>query len=420
MVFISKRTLIVRYSRIKHVFFAACILFVAGACGDGSVDVLPKQELFSLSLGKMDDQLDLFNTGRINRKNSFFMRDGFFYIANGNSLKILQYSSFGDLLLLLYNSDPAINPPTSILKSNDLEDRVSNRIAAEYPFIQVGEIASDSAANIYVEDRVAREQIIEDKNEGVLLASRILVFSNEGKLEHMIGQEGIGGTPFPYISRLFITRVDDLVVVCTVPRSTLVFWYSKDGSLLHSLEFRSESLPNDEKSTASLVTIQPDLVRYQLYVQLLYFTDEIDQSTNTKSTVKDTMNKVYTYDVDSRKFVSSFVVPDSGRLKIKNDGGEVDIPAPSYEFLGVNVNGYYYFLRPEGINDMRLLILDPKGREEKSRILSIDESDEFELFYKYLHLSYDGIISAFLGTRDSVNVVWWRTDTLIGGVQNEK
>lgn len=403
-----------------RVLLTAVLAFLVCGCTNGSIEVLPKQDLFTLTLGKMDDQLDLFTTGRINRKNSFYMRDGFFYIANGNSRKIVQYSSFGDLLLLLYNADPSINPPTSLQRASELEDTVSNRVAAEYPFNQIGEIASDSAARIYAEDRVANEQVIEDKNRGVLLASRILVFSNDGKLIHHIGQEGKGGTPFPYISNMFITLNDDLVVICTIPRAFLVFWFSDDGALLHSLKFETDALPADENTIASVVGIHPDLAAYTLYFQLLYFTDEIDQSTQTKATVKDTMNKIYAYDVVSKKFGASFQIPDSGRMKVKNDGGEVNIPAPTYEFLGVDEKSYFYFVRPEGINDMRVLVLDPKGRQEKTRILSVDESGESELFYKYLHLSYDGIVSAFLGTRDSVNVVWWRTDTLTGAIRHEE
>ncbi|HUI70580.1 MAG TPA: hypothetical protein VL354_08640, partial [Spirochaetia bacterium] len=58
-------------------------------CQKREIEELMGTELFSLSLGKLDNQIDLFppTTGNVEKKTSMYMRDGWFYIANGNSGK---------------------------------------------------------------------------------------------------------------------------------------------------------------------------------------------------------------------------------------------------------------------------------------------------------------------------------------------
>ncbi len=394
------------------------ILTVFSGCFYGAIEKLPKEELFTLSLGKMEDQLDLFNASKVNLNNSFCMRDGLFYVANGNSYKIMQFTSFGDLLLLLYNPDPGINPPTIMLKTEDMEDKIANRIAAGYPFIDIGQIAADSNATVYVEDRVPRDEVIEDKAQGVFLASRVYRFSRQGALLDKLGQEGIGGTPYPYISQIFITKKNEPVIICMVPNAYVIYWYSEKGEPLYNLRFATENLPKEARFFPAVEKIQPDQNDHLLYFQISFFAEEIDESTNTKSTIKDSMTRIYTYDIETGKYESYFKVPESEKIKIQNAGNEIEKPGPSYELLGVNENGYYFLVHPEGINDMRLLILDKKGNTYKTRILKVDDSDTSELYYKYIHMSDSGIISGFLCFKEWVKVVWWRTDKLVGAAND--
>ena len=61
------------------------------------LEELNREELFSLQIGKMDNQIDLFQVGGVmaGAKNRIYMRDGLFYLANGNSAKIMELSSYG-------------------------------------------------------------------------------------------------------------------------------------------------------------------------------------------------------------------------------------------------------------------------------------------------------------------------------------
>ena len=75
-------------------------------CQKKEIEELVGTELFSLSLGKLDNQVDLFPSsgGNVEKKTRIYMRDGWFYLANGNSGKVMVFSSYGDLIFLLYNA----------------------------------------------------------------------------------------------------------------------------------------------------------------------------------------------------------------------------------------------------------------------------------------------------------------------------
>ncbi|HTP58102.1 MAG TPA: hypothetical protein VMM82_04235, partial [Spirochaetia bacterium] len=223
-------------------------------CQKREIEELMGSELFSLSLGKLDNQIDLFpsTSGNVEKKTSIAMRDGWFYIANGNSGKIMVFSSYGDLIFLLYNAQ--LNPQPLFMNqpgSSAPEERenatggneVSTRAAVSYPFLDIGEIAVASDRTLYVEDAVPEARVVKDTAHGVLLTRAILRFDRKGKPQGYLGQEGIGGTPFPYVMALRVTARDQLVVVTRLPQAWEVFWYSREGSLLYRVEIDSAHLP---------------------------------------------------------------------------------------------------------------------------------------------------------------------------------
>ena len=128
----------------------------------------------------------------------------------------------------------------------------------------IGELAVDSAKRLYLEDTVSPERQVTDRALGVLLSRVVLRFDRHGKLEDFIGQEGVGGTPFPYIESLYVTGRDELVVVSRTPRTWLVYWYSSAGSLQHQLTMDPAGLPalaEAPAATPSLGKLVPDLER---------------------------------------------------------------------------------------------------------------------------------------------------------------
>src|SRR6056297_1206998 len=65
--------------------------------------VLEKEALFRIELGKMEDQIDIFEVGGVAqpKKNVVDMVDGSVFVANGNANKVMEFTSFGDLISLI-------------------------------------------------------------------------------------------------------------------------------------------------------------------------------------------------------------------------------------------------------------------------------------------------------------------------------
>ena len=79
--------------------FAALLLGAFSSCHRGAVVSVGENELFRLEYGSFEDELNLFSLSGTGSVNTYMaMRDGFFYIANGESKKIMELNSYGDLL----------------------------------------------------------------------------------------------------------------------------------------------------------------------------------------------------------------------------------------------------------------------------------------------------------------------------------
>jgi hypothetical protein len=304
-------------------FFTAALIvsLLLASCVPKELEELNREELFSLQLGKMDNQIDLFQVGGVmaGAKNRIYMRDGLFYLANGNSAKIMELSSYGDLIFLLYN--PNENPPPTSFRNPQNADQAgteegtqpggtqegtqpaepagqeqaersaeplaSTRRAVTYPLRRIGEIVVDSRKQLYVEDTVSEERQVHDKELNVLLDRVILRFDRHGDLRDFIGQEGVGGTPFPYVDSLYITDLDDLVVICRTPRYWHVYWYSPEGFLLYQVAIDQDHMPLQEGDpVSSLGRIVPDRDDPQLYLMIYTYrgSNSEEQTTTREST----------------------------------------------------------------------------------------------------------------------------------------
>jgi len=388
------------------------------SCSEPVIQELSREELFTLKLGKMEDQIDLFLYGGnlSNRKTSIYMRDGLFYIANGNSSKMMEFSSYGDLIFLLYN--PERNPePVSLIIKGDQETN-STRTAVNYPFTNIGSLAVDSQKRIYIEDEVPAERQVKDKELDVMLNRLIYRFDRHGKFIDFIGQEGVGGTPFCYIESIQITEADELVVICRIMGKWLIFWFSSAGNLLYEVEIDQEHLPlPDEEAIPSLSKIFADLKNPVLHLMLYYYKEKVDEATKAKSTVSNFAACIYRLNLETGSYEEGYIaVPRNGE-RIEHIGSrEVSVDNPSYELIGLNNLGFYYLMRREGSNLFQLLLLTESGKVAVRRRLVIEDSD---LYFKALNLSASGILYALLGEEQVVKVIWWRSDKLAKGKDND-
>ena len=391
---------------------AVTAIFLSG-CLRSPIEELSRQELFSLGIGKMDNQLDLFQVdGEIfNRKNRIYMRDGLFYLTNGNSAKIMEFSSYGDLIFLLYNMDR--NPEPVSFNFAGTEGSAVTREAVSYPLENIGELVVDNEKRIYVEDVVSEERQVKDKVLGVILDKVILRFDRHLKFQDFIGQEGVGGTPFPYIHSIHITDMNELVVICRTPQAWLIFWYSGSGSLLYQVEIDQNHLPTPEKRKGGIpyiAQIYPDLNLPVLHLMLYYYQDRIDESTQLQSSDKNLSSRIYGLDLKTGKYTGYIHIPHGRFRKEQVRTRLVEVPTPSFELLGVDSGGHFFLLRREEANLFQLLILDADGKIAGRRYLVMEDS---ELFFKEVRLSSSGIIYALLCEEYSAKIVWWRSDRLL-------
>ncbi|HTX71351.1 MAG TPA: hypothetical protein VMC79_00860 [Rectinemataceae bacterium] len=395
-----------------------------------------REQLFTLSYGPAEDQLNLFQMDNTASplKTRIAMREGIFYIANGNSGKVVRYSSFGDVLSMIYNPDK--NPEPVLLKvlpskadsggaakASSLQhpsttptgEPGAGRHAIAYPFRAVGEIAVDSAQRIFVEDRLPLERRVEDKESGAMLDYVVLRFDKDGQFIDYLGQEGIGGTPFPFIVGIYITPTDDCVVVSVTQDSWLVNWFDSRGTMVNGLRLRRDALPMPDKGAdliASLDKILPDPEGRSLLIKIDYYRESVDPATKSPSGIEFASSWIFQMNPRDASYSERWQIPDIERtIKGGANGATVrDVRIP--ELIGAAGNAFF------------LMTGDDAGKtylstfDRTSHLItrySIDIAPE-EQFYNAFTLSKEGILCALLGTRYEARIVWWRFDRIVKGL----
>jgi hypothetical protein len=349
------------------------------------------------------------------------MKEGIFYISNGAGAKVVRYSSFGDPLSMIYNAEK--NPEPIVLKAVPAKSESSGeqvkpesgglgRNALPYPFRAVGEIAVDSSQNIYVEDRLPPERRVQDKDSGAMLDHVVLRFDKDGQFIDYLGQEGIGGTPFPYIIGVYSVASDDCVVVSMTQTGWLVHWFDKKGVLVSSLRLRRGDLPmpdNGQGRIPSLDRIVPDVGERDLLIKIDYYKEAIDPTTKSPAGVEFESSWTYRMNLKDGRYVDRWQIHAIEKTAKNPDGQSVKysrIPA----LLGA-AGRAFFFIYADDDGKTYISTYDRTTREMTRYALDISAD---ELFYNTYYLSRDGVLCALLGTKYEARVVWWRFDKLIG------
>jgi len=369
-------------------------------------------ELFEISYGKMANQLDVFEQEKIPSRSRphIYMRNGLFYIANGNSAKIMQFNSYGDLLALYYNKD---RNPTPVTMAEPSEEGIqANRKAFPYSFNQLGDIAVSPNKMILAEDKISRDHRTRDNELNAMLDRVVLRFNMQGKLIDYLGQEGIGGTPFPYIERVQVTKQGNPIVICKTTKHRLVYWFTEEGILKYKVKIALENLPKpkQENIIASMESIYAAPDKERIYMKIDYYEKSIDTATGAQSGVSYTESRVYWLDMDQKTYTGNITVPEN--IKMHQGTGVFDREEVRYlyEFLGTTSDGYLFFLSTEEVNSFKLLIMDTTGTVIERKAINLENEI---IHYKSFHLSAKGILSALISTPDRGRIVWWRSDKLI-------
>jgi hypothetical protein len=370
-----------------------------------------REDLFSLDIGPMEDQIAMYQLEGDNgiKRINFVMRDGLFYIADGNSGKIVRYNSYGDLLFMIYNEET--NPVPMSLKTNIEDSTQVTRWAFSYPLREPGEIAVDSRKHIFAGDRLSYEQRRFDPESKALLDGIILHFDADGRFIEYLGQEGIGGSPFPRIVGLYTSIQDELAVVCRTPLGWHIYWYSSSGALLNLVRLTNSAIPTPPDWPAEITSVDnvmaaPDGRR--LLIKVDYYRETFDESTNVRTGTEPDSSIVWVLNIEDGSYLDSLEVPLFEYPL--NENGRTVITRMLYTMMGV-LSGGKVFLSFPVETGYSILFLDTKSKEQYRGFIDVDNS---ELQFNDFYLSADRIISALLVDDQKVKLVWWRMDTFIG------
>jgi hypothetical protein len=387
----------------------AAVVFCLGSCSGDSAPSIAREDLFSLDIGRLEDQVALYNLegDRGIGRTDLAMRDGLFYISDGNGEKIVRYNSYGDLLFMIYNEET--NPPPLSLRPME-PGEVVTRWALSYPLMEPGKITVDSRKHIFAEELLPYERHSYDPEHKVLLDSIILHFDENGRFAEYIGQEGIGGSPFPRIVGVYTSVRDELAVVCRLPSLWQIYWYDAEGNLLFLVQLRNSAIPvppDREGVISSMDTIAAAPDQRRLYIKVDYYRDTYDESTNIRMGNEPDSSVIWIMNVEDGLYTGTMEVPFFEYTFTENNRRVST--RMFYSFLGVIRNGRVFLSFPVETG-YALLILSSDSLEQQRGFIRIDPE---ELQFNAFDLSGEGILSALLADGWEVKLVWWRTDKFI-------
>ena len=397
--------------------FSALILFVAlfSSCGRQRNNLsLEEVEVFSLEYGNFEDELNIFDYNQIgNIDTRIAMRNGFFYISNGESQKIMEMNSYGDLLTLFYNEETNPRPSFATEEGEALN---ATRKAVSYPFNRVTELTVDGRKYIYAVDQLPLERQEYDDELQEHLEHIVVRFDGEGKFVDYLGQQGPGGTPFPFVKNIYVTNNNELVVVCVTSEGPIVYWFSEAGHMLFTIPIEKKNVPSpyeeDQEFYVEIENVVPDYNDRILYVKLDYSVPYVDEASRMQSGVDFDRTTLYGLNVETGTYGEPMnIIPYTEVSVDEFSNLEYKIP---YDFLGVSENGWFFFIISND-RGFGLQIIQANGQRILNRQLEMDRQKT--LFYTF-NLSNSGILSALSIRSDKAYVDWWRTDSLIQSITN--
>ena len=324
----------------------------------------------------------------------------------------MELNSYGDLLTLFYNED---SETASLLeKSNKPAESVHHEVS--YPFDYPGMLAVDSYKNIYTVCSIPRDRQELSDDGNTLYSQTVLRFARDGSSLEYIGQQGPGGTPFPFIKNIYTTSKDELVVTAVDTEGTVVYWFATDGFLKYMIPVGTKNVPvisGKDSSSEMFWTISnvvPDPMSYKLYVQVDYYNTYLDEDSKVQSGVNFVQSSLYTLNAETGLYNQPVTIPPYEE-SVVSDYSRLTYRIP-YDFLGVTKSGWKFFIvrTDDGFNIEMI-------QTESQRILHRQfKADSNNILYDTMALSQDGIITAMYLEKDAARVVWYRTDSLIEAI----
>ena len=381
-----------------------------GCRASNTIEAIDENTLFSIPYGNFEEQISISDLNSVgNCRFGLAMRDGFFYIINGEAKKIMVFNSYGDLLTLFYNEDSEISK--YLEKSNRPDASVHNVIS--FPFDYPGQIVVDSQKNIYTACSIPRERQEKSDNGEMLYSQNVLRISRNGSSVDYIGQQGPGGTPFPYIKNIYTTDKDELVVVSKTASGVIVYWFGIDGFLKYMIPIDDKKVPTikgiDENSEVfqTVENVIPNVSEYKLYVKVDYYSTYFDEESKVQSGVNYVQTNLYELDIETSSYEEPITIPPYEESVVA-DYSRLTYKIP-YDFLGVTKSGWKFFIAKTE-NGFNLEIIQNENQRMLRRHIDVNHDD---VLFNSMVLSPEGLLSVLYIENDSARVSWYRTDSLI-------
>jgi hypothetical protein len=195
--------------------------------------------------------------------------------------------------------------------------------------------------------------------------------------------------------------------------SWLVFWYSKSGDPLYNVEISLDRLPVPQgvEVIPQLESIIPDQEMRRLYLKLDYYEESYDPDTGARYGINKSMSRIYWLELESGRYEGYVDIPRNTAPANGSNLFDRETVEYLYRFVGTAPGNHLYLLSREENEQTQLLIMNTSGRVVKRRNLFVEDET---VVYKTFTVSPNGILSALVGFEDHVDIMWWRSDRLLG------
>ncbi len=408
--------------RTMQAVCAILIVAIFSSCAASSpVTELKRTELFKIGYGYSDSQITRENfetsdAGTIAHSAdtiSLEARNGLYHVLSGNDGKIMRFSSYGDLLLVIQDTRYTKNlkiSGTGTSESADTEEKKSSlrpRVAPENGFQQVAHLAVDSSGTMYVSDKLAPSaKAFYDEKSQAFCDTIVRRFSKDGTELGFLGQEGIGGSPFPLIQGLQVTDDDKLAVIAASSSSYHIFFFNPDGSLLSSLKIARSTIPLPDSASGADSPLASSVASIETLLPLPdasakpFVVAKVDYFQQNLDTVKTLQSWLFTIDASMGQITKSIKIPAIGK--------ETELP----ELIGVRLRRYFLIQKTDvavggagnSNNRFTLSILLENGVVSKRYLIElpadVTEATNFTI-------GKDGLLYCLGFSRDSVSCISW-------------
>lgn len=386
-----------RINLLKNTLFLALSALVLTACPPRDKNILERVDLFFIKPGKLFNELDYFHkeNQQLNGYSRIFMKEGLFYITDSGAGKVMEMTSYGDVLGIIYNPAQTPPPPETVTD----QESESNRKVNNWVFRSIFSVGVTDD-HILVGDTLPENRAVWNEEKQINQTHVILRFNRNGEYMDYLGQEGVGTVPFPFVNHLAVRPDGEVVVTTRSEEQWTLYWFGANGNLRYRIEMKPENLPAYGKDRQpSLIRILPDPSKEILLLQVDYIPIGPDAGEPGPE------SRFYKFSLKDKTYDKGISLPDNVMVFNKK---QYSVP---YLYLGTIRNGFHYFLSPREPDLYTLLIINDKSEVKARRQIRIPDSD---LVYNDLYLTPDGILTMIAFMNNGALVSWWRSDRLAG------